>query len=134
MIKNNKIQLGTVEDEPIVTHRGIMIDSARHFLKVSSIQRLIESMPLSKLNILHWHLSDDESFVIQLSSHPELAESSAFKRNQFYTIEQVKQLITLAKQNGVTIIPEIDTPAHVRAWGLDAKWKSQNITITCPKG
>lgn len=76
-----------VEDEPLVPHRGIMIDSARHFLKVETISRLIESMPLSKLNILHWHLSDDESFAIQLASHPELAEASAFRKGQFYTIE-----------------------------------------------
>jgi hexosaminidase len=50
-----------------------MIDSARHFLKYETIAKLIESMPLSKLNILHWHLSDDESFAIQLNSYPELA-------------------------------------------------------------
>jgi hexosaminidase len=111
-----------------------MIDSVRHFLKVETIARLIESMPLSKLNILHWHLSDDEAFTIQLASHPELAEASAFKKGQFYTIEQVKQLINLAKKNGVSIIPEIDTPGHVRAWGLDKKWKEQNITILCPRG
>jgi hypothetical protein len=43
-------------------------------------------------------------------------------------------LIDLAKKNGVTIMPEIDTPAHVRAWGLDKKWAQQNITITCPRG
>ncbi len=91
-------------------------------------------MPLSKLNILHWHLSDDEAFTIQLASHPELAEASAFKKGQFYTIEQVKQLIDLSKKNGVAIIPEIDTPGHVRAWGLDKKWKDQNITILCPRG
>ncbi len=91
-------------------------------------------MPLSKLNILHWHLSDDESFTIQLASHPELAESSAFKHGQYYTLDQVKQLVDLGKKNGVWIMPEIDTPAHVRAWGLDKKWSEQGITITCPRG
>jgi hexosaminidase len=91
-------------------------------------------MPLSKLNFLHWHLSDDESFTLQLASHPELAESSAFKHGQFYTLDQAKMLIDLARKNGVTIMPEIDTPAHVRSWGLDKKWAQQNITITCPRG
>lgn len=105
MINENKVSLGTVQDEPLVPHRGIMIDSARHFLKVETISRLIESMPLSKLNILHWHLSDDESFTIKLNSFPELAESSAFKKGQFYTIDQVKQLLALAKKNGVFIVP-----------------------------
>ena len=133
-IKDNRIQLGMIEDEPLVPHRGIMIDSARHFLKVETISRLIESMAISKLNILHWHLSDDESFAIQLASHPELAEASAFRKGQFYTIEQVKQLIDLAKKNGVSIVPEIDTPGHVRAWGLDKKWSQQNITVLCHKG
>lgn len=123
-----------IEDEPLVPHRGIMIDSARHFLKIETISRLIESMAISKLNILHWHLSDDESFAIQLASHPELAEASAFRKGQFYTIEQVKQLIDLAKKNGVSIVPEIDTPGHVRAWGLDKKWSQQNITVLCHKG
>ena len=78
---------------------------------------------MSKLNILHWHLSDDESFQIKLNSHPELAQESAFKPGQYYNVDQVKNLIALAKKNAVSIIPEIDSPAHVRSWGIAPKWK-----------
>ena len=53
-----------------------MIDSARHFLSFAHVKRLIESMPISKLNILHWHLADDESFPVRLITHPELAEGA----------------------------------------------------------
>jgi len=91
-------------------------------------------MPVSKLNMLHWHLADDETFTLRLNSHPELAEASSYKKGQFYTPEQVKSLISLGKLNAVKIIPEIDTPAHVRAWGLSEKWANANITIKCPKG
>ena len=55
-----------------------MIDTVRHFISIPKIKKLIESMPLSKLNTIHWHLSDDEAFTILLKSHPELAEYSAY--------------------------------------------------------
>ncbi len=109
-----------------------MIDSARHFLGAAAIKRLIESMPLSKLNILHWHLVDDESFPIKLDSHPELSQYGRYKSKQIYTTEDVKELIKAADLNGVKIIPEIDTPAHVRSWGLAPQWSK--ISIRCAGG
>lgn len=104
-----------------------MIDSARHFLGVAAIKRVIEAMPLSKLNILHWHIVDDESFPIKLGSHPELSQYGKYSSKQIYTVEDVKELIRVAGLNGVKIIPEIDTPAHVRSWGLAPEWKSASI-------
>lgn len=59
VIKDGKLPFLYIQDEPLVQYRGIMIDSARHYLGVDSIKRLIQSMPLSKLNILHWHIVDD---------------------------------------------------------------------------
>jgi len=67
-----------------------MIDSARHYLGVAAIKRLVQAMPLSKLNILHWHLIDDESFPVELGSHPELAQAGRFSAKQTYTIDQIK--------------------------------------------
>lgn len=109
-----------------------MIDSSRHFLGVAAIKRLIESMPLSKLNILHWHLVDDESFPIKLGSHPELSQYGKYSNKQIYTTDDVKELIKVGDLNGVKIIPEIDSPAHVRSWGLSPQWKS--ISIKCAGG
>lgn len=59
LIKKNTVPFAHIRDEPLLSYRGIMIDSARHYLSVASIKRLITSMPLSKLNILHWHIVDD---------------------------------------------------------------------------
>ena len=70
--------IGRVSDEPLVAHRGIMIDSVRHFLSFAAIKKLLQSMPLSKLNILHWHLADDEAFTLQLAQHPELCEAGRY--------------------------------------------------------
>jgi hexosaminidase len=134
IIKDNRVPFVKIQDEPLLEYRGIMIDSARHFLGVAAIKRLIESMPLSKLNILHWHLVDDESFPIKLGSHPELSEHSRYSTKQIYTADDVKALIKAADLNGVKIIPEIDTPAHVRSWGLAPEWKAKNITIKCNGG
>jgi hexosaminidase len=134
IIKGNSIPYAIIRDEPLLEYRGIMIDSARHFLGVAAIKRLIESMPLSKLNILHWHLVDDESFPIELGSHPELSQFGRYKSKQTYTTDDVKALIKAADLNAVKIIPEVDTPAHVRSWGLAPEWKNKNITIKCAGG
>ena len=97
--------MGTIRDEPLLEYRGIMSDSSRHFLGVASIQRVIESMPLSKLNMLHWHLVDDESFPVELGSHPELSQFGKYKSNQIYTVQNIKDLIKVAELNAVKIIP-----------------------------
>ena len=73
-----------------------MIDTARHFVKISTIKRLIQNMPQSKLNILHWHLADDESFPLKLASHPELAQYGSYSPSKIYMLEDVQGLIALA--------------------------------------
>lgn len=134
IIKKNRVPFANVKDQPLLEYRGIMIDSARHYLGVAAIKRLLQAMPLSKLNILHWHLVDDESFPIKLGSHPELSDNSRYGSKQIYTPDDVKALIKVAELNAVKIIPEIDTPAHVRSWGLAPDWKAKNITIQCAGG
>ena len=83
-------------------------------------------MALFKLNILHWHIVDDESFPLKLSSHPELAEG-AYSQNQIYTVADLKDIISVADKNGIKIIPELDTPAHVRSWGRSSAWKDKGV-------
>lgn len=91
-------------------------------------------MPVSKLNVLHWHLVDDESFPLELQSHPELAQYGKYEDGQTYNAAQVREVIALAKYNGVQVIPEIDTPAHVRSWALAPKWVDANLDIKCNGG
>ncbi|VDP96265.1 unnamed protein product, partial [Trichobilharzia regenti] len=67
------IYQGVVNDVPIFTHRGIMIDTARHFLSISEIEKMIDAMSMVKMNTLHWHVTDDESFPYSFFSYPELS-------------------------------------------------------------
>ncbi|VDQ10242.1 unnamed protein product [Trichobilharzia regenti] len=67
------IYQGVVNDVPIFTHRGIMIDTARHFLSISEIEKMIDEMSMVKMNTLHWHVTDDESFPYFFFSHPDLS-------------------------------------------------------------
>jgi len=134
LIDGTKLKHCQLQDEPIVQHRGIMIDSVRHFLGVAAIKRTIEAMPVSKLNVLHWHLVDDEAFTFQTLNNPELSLEGAYDEKSRYTTADIKDIIAFAKANAVMVIPEVDTPGHVRSWGLSKKWKAQNITIKCPGG
>ncbi len=104
-----------IADSPRFGYRGLMIDSSRHFLKVESIKRVIDGMMLAKMNALHWHMSDDDSFPMQSVHIPGLAENSSFSRSMIYTVAEIKDIIHYAKDRGVRVIPEIDSPAHSRA-------------------
>lgn len=134
LVKKNTAPFAFIRDEPLLSYRGIMIDSARHYLSVASIKRLITSMPLSKLNILHWHIVDDESFPLVLDSHPELSQAGRYSDSEVYTKKDVAEILALAEKNAVQVIPEIDTPAHVRSWGLAEQWKAKDISIKCHGG
>ena len=73
LYQEGRVQYCKIRDEPRFEYRGIMIDTAKHFLEIETIKRLIETMPVSKLNVLHWHMIDDEAFSVKLEAHPELA-------------------------------------------------------------
>lgn len=91
-------------------------------------------MPLSKLNILHWHLTDDEAFTIVLKSHPELAETGGYSPKQTYSLEDMKSVIAAASLNAIQIVPEIDTPSHAHSWGLNPVWSDLVLKCTDDKG
>jgi hexosaminidase len=131
LIKQGRVPYCHIRDEPRFEHRGIMIDTARHYLSMETIQQLIETMPMSKLNILHWHLIDDEAFTVEVSSHLELSKYGAYSAEETYSLEDIKAIIALADKNGIRIIPEVDTPARMRSWVQSPTWKAKNLTINC---
>jgi hexosaminidase len=108
-----------IHDSPAFAYRGIMIDSARHYLSVKAIKRTLDAMMYNKLNVLHWHITDDESFPLELKSFPQVHKSGAFSKNEVYTKENVADILNHATKNGIRVIPEIDSPGHTRSWGLD---------------
>ncbi|CAI6006698.1 unnamed protein product [Closterium sp. NIES-65] len=101
----------TVEDSPRFHHRGLLIDTARHFLPVVEIERVLDAMSYAKLNVLHWHLVDAQSFPIETPSFPRLWEG-AFSQAERYTLKDAKHIVRYAAARGIVVIPEIDTPAH----------------------
>ena len=102
----------TIEDEPKYTHRGFMMDCARHFFSVAVVKEIIEQNSLVKLNVFHWHLSDDQGWRVESTAFPRLHELSG---QEYYTKEQLCEVATFAAVRGVEIIPEIDMPGHMLA-------------------
>jgi hexosaminidase len=107
-----------VSDSPRFNFRGLMIDSARHFLPVSFIEHIIDTMAGMKLNVLHWHISDTESFPSGSELFPELAQKGSYAYpDAAYTLDDLKHIVSYAYDRGVRVMPEWDMPGH-GAWGF----------------
>ncbi|CAI5759947.1 unnamed protein product [Candida verbasci] len=104
----------TVIDYPNYPHRGLLIDSARNYLTVPSILEQIDLLSISKMNSLHWHIVDTQSWPLELESYPEMTDD-AYSKDEVYTRNDIEYIIDYAKYRGVRIIPEIDMPGHARA-------------------
>ncbi|CAH8863733.1 unnamed protein product [Trichobilharzia szidati] len=100
-------------DVPAFSHRGIMIETARHFLSVSEIEKMIDAMSMVKMNVLHWHVTDDESFPFLVSAYPQLSAQAMM----VYQRNEVVSLLEYARLRGVRVMPEFETPAHTQSWG-----------------
>ncbi|HEY6943460.1 beta-N-acetylhexosaminidase [Dokdonella sp.] len=133
MTASNAIDVAAVriEDRPRFEWRGAMLDSARHFQSPEFIKRFIDELALLKLDVLHWHLTDDQGWRIQIKRHPRLTEVGAWRRpagaagtdangmpvryGGFYTQDEVRDIVRYAAERYVTIVPEIDMPGHMQA-------------------
>jgi hexosaminidase len=124
-----------VDDAPAFAWRGLMLDSARHYQSPEFIERLIEWMALHKLNVLHWHLTDDQAWRLEIRRYPRLTEVGAWRvpagraaqrdvdpatgrprlYGGFYTQETVRRIVKYAAERNVTIVPELDMPGHASA-------------------
>lgn len=100
-----------VKDAPLYPVRGIMIDTGRNFITKAKIFEQIDGMALSKLNVLHWHLIDSQSWAVEINAYPEMTED-AYSANEIFTQDMLKEVIAYASARGVRIIPEIDMPGH----------------------
>lgn len=105
------VPLCRIQDSPKYGHRGLSIDCSRHFFPVDVIKKVIEQMALVKLNVLHWHLTDDQGWRIESNRFPKLHAVS----NAYYTQQQIHSVVEYARNRGVEIIPEIDLPGHATA-------------------
>eukprot|EP00911_Craspedida_sp_UC1_P002289 UC1_evm1s1733 len=112
-----------IGETPAFPHRGLLIDPARTFLPLADIERVIDGMMYSKMNVLHLHLTDSQSFPLELSSYPEVTQHGALDASKVYTAAAMSNLVHYAAERGVQLVPEIDSPGHARAIGL-----SPNLT------
>ncbi len=102
-----------IEDSPRFVWRGLMIDVARHFQPVEVLKRNLEGMASVKMNVFHWHLTDDQGFRVESKTYPKLQEFAS--DGQYYTHEQIKEVVAYANKLGIRVIPEIDVPGHASA-------------------
>ncbi|GJM63904.1 hypothetical protein PEDI_44560 [Persicobacter diffluens] len=103
----------TIEDAPRFPWRGLMIDVARHFLPVDVIKRNLDGMAFVKMNVMHFHLSDNQGWRIESKKFPELTEKGS--DGEFYTQAEIKDIVAYAAARGIRVMPEFDVPGHATA-------------------
>jgi hexosaminidase len=103
-----------IQDAPRFPWRGLLIDSGRHWLPVDVIKRNLDGMAAVKLNVLHWHLSEDQGFRIECRRYPKLHELGS--DGDYYTQDQIRDILTYARDRGIRVIPEFDMPGHSTSW------------------
>ena len=124
-----------IQDEPRFGYRGMHLDVSRHFFDANEVKKYIDIMAIHKLNVLHWHLTDDQGWRLEIKKYPQLTEHGAIRKQTiighgrdrkgydntpygegfYYTQDQVKEIIDYAAAKGIEIIPEIDLPGHMLA-------------------
>jgi hexosaminidase len=117
-----QIPAQTIRDAPAYAWRGLMLDSARHFQSIAFIRSMIDWMAWHKLNVLHWHLTDDQGWRLEIRKYPRLTSVGAWRVDPdgtryggFYTQNEVRDIVRFAATRHVQIVPEIDMPGHATA-------------------
>ena len=103
-----------IQDQPRFPWRGLMIDSARHFIPLDVIRRNIDGMEAVKMNVFHWHLSENQGFRVESRKYPKLHELGSDAL--YYTQDEIRDLIAHARDRGIRVVPEFDMPGHTTAW------------------
>ncbi|MGA9511117.1 MAG: family 20 glycosylhydrolase [Candidatus Sulfotelmatobacter sp.] len=104
----------SIHDTPRFRWRGLMIDCGRHFIPVDAIKRTLNGMAAVKLNVFHWHLSEDQGFRLESGAFPKLTGLGS--DGLFYTQEQAREIVAYARERGIRVVPEFDMPGHTSAW------------------
>ncbi len=104
----------TIQDQPRFPWRGLMIDSARHFIPLDVIERNLGGMEAVKMNVFHWHLSDNQGFRVESKKSPKLHELGS--EALYYTQGELREVIAYARDRGIRVVPEFDMPGHNTSW------------------
>ncbi|KAI8600712.1 beta-D-N-acetylhexosaminidase 1 [Dissophora ornata] len=117
-----------IHDRPLFSHRGLMLDTSRNYISLSSLYRTIDAMAMNKFNVFHWHIADSQSFPIVLDDQlgndskseilplSQLAAKGAYSSDMVYSKKDIAKLVNYAMNRGIRVIPEIDMPGHAWSW------------------
>lgn len=131
--KGVKLEGVTIKDKPLIERRGAMLDVGRHFFTVAEVKRFIDIAAIHKLNVFHWHLTEDQGWRVEIKKYPNLVKVGS-KRKQtiigrnsisktydgtphggYYTQEEIKDIVKYAAERYIEVVPEIDMPGHMVA-------------------
>ena len=104
-----------IDDAPRFSHRAMLLDTSRHWLPMAAIQNHIIAMEMNKLAVLHWHIVDFQAFPFRSEAMPALVKG-AYSEHETYTAADVSAVVKFAKERGVRVMMEIDTPGHSASW------------------
>ncbi|MEO8635779.1 MAG: family 20 glycosylhydrolase [Gemmatimonadales bacterium] len=103
-----------IDDAPRFRWRGLSLDVGRHFMPLDAVRRTLDGMAVVKLNVLHWHLSDDQGFRIESRRYPKLHQLGS--DGLYYTQAEVREIVAYAHDRGIRVVPEFDMPGHATSW------------------
>ncbi|XP_013184113.2 beta-hexosaminidase subunit beta [Amyelois transitella] len=112
-----RINRTVILDYPRYHHRGLLLDTSRHFISLNNIKKTLNAMSMNKMNVFHWHIVDDESFPYQSERYPEISARGAFHPLMVYSKADIQTVIEYATERGIRVVPEFDVPGHTRSWG-----------------
>jgi hexosaminidase len=103
-----------IEDKPRFPWRGLMLDVSRHWMPIEVVERNLDAMAAVKLNVFHWHLSDDQGFRVESQRFPRLQQFGS--DGHFYTQAQIRHVVDYARDRAIRVVPEFDIPGHTTSW------------------
>lgn len=131
LVEEWEVPCAHIDDAPRFSYRGMHLDVARHFFSVDEVKRYIDLLAMHKLNVFHWHLTDDQGWRIEIKKYPKLTEIGSIRKHTmveknfdqydntpyggYYTQDQIRDIVNYAKERFITIIPEVDLPGHMVA-------------------
>ena len=113
---NGSLPAVRIIDSPMYVHRGLMLDTGRRFHPVDLVKSMLDAMAMVKLNVLHFHLSDQCRFAVESTRFPALTANLTGLQSGHYTQDDVRQIVAYAADRGIRVIPEFDVPGHTGGW------------------